>query len=66
MEIWQKRLGRWWNTKIKVNLTQVHEQMGVGHPVLAAGLGRAVSNILQHVFKHVMDMPVAKYHNSTE
>ena len=36
MGIWQKRLGsraRWWNTQIKVNPTQVHEQMG--HPVLA-------------------------------
>ena len=24
---------RWWNTQIKVNLTQVHEQMG--HPVVS-------------------------------
>ena len=33
MGIWQKWLGRWarwWNTQIKVNPTQVHEQMG--HP----------------------------------
>ena len=32
--IWQKWLGRWagrWNTQIKVNPTQIHEQMG--HPV---------------------------------
>ena len=34
MGIWPKRLcswARWWNTKFKVNPTQVHEQMG--HPV---------------------------------
>ena len=34
MGIWQKWLGswaRWRNTQIKVNQTQVHEQMG--HPV---------------------------------
>ena len=34
MRIWQKRLGSWtrrWSTQIKVNPTQVHEQMG--HPV---------------------------------
>ena len=31
MGIWQKRLGSWagwWNTQIKVNPTQIHEQMG--------------------------------------
>ena len=36
MEIWQKRLGkwaRWWNTQMKINPTQVHEQMG--HPIYA-------------------------------
>ena len=35
MGIWQKRLGRWggwWNTQIKANPTQVHDQMD--HPVL--------------------------------
>ena len=34
--IWQKWLyswARWWNTQIKVNLTQVHEQ--VNHPVFS-------------------------------
>ena len=34
MGIWQKRLGSWaswWNTEIKVNPTQVYEDMG--HPV---------------------------------
>ena len=36
MEIWQKQLGkwaRWWNTQMKINPTQVHEQMG--HPIYA-------------------------------
>ena len=36
MGIWQKWLGswtRWWNTKIKVNPTQLHEQLV--HPVLS-------------------------------
>ena len=34
MRIWQKRLGSWaswWNTQIKVNATQMHDQMR--HPV---------------------------------
>ena len=37
--IWPKRLcswARWWNAKIKVNPTQVHEQMG--HPSHTLGL----------------------------
>ena len=28
MGIWQKRLGSWWKTRIKVNPTQFHEQIG--------------------------------------
>ena len=32
MGIWQKRIGIWANTQIKVNPTQVYEQMG--HPVI--------------------------------